>query len=469
MAKLKITHVELSTIIDRDTNQREKINDIEELADSILRLGLIHPIIIDTENRLVAGGRRLAAYRLLSQSHEGYTSIPTIQKSNLSDSSRRAIELEENIKRSQLDWKDECKAVVELDNILRAVYPDWKLSDRCAYIGVSPTIYSQYLAVGRAVLAGHERVLTAGGITAASNILSKENARKQDNVMNDLYQEITSVGQESDDQDNIEQFPKGSAEDYISKANPVNPGKMKKTIKPTRVIEQGNFLEWIKTYNGPKFNLIHCDFPYGIDHGNSDQGGAKTRWEAYEDSEDTYWQLIRGMLADRDRIMLPNCHIIFWFHMKFYQQTISAFNTLAPEMEVDYFPLIWHKTDNKGIIRDARHTPRHVYETAFLITRGDRQIIKAVGDAYGAPTRKSDSIHISEKPVPVLRHFMQLCVDGFSEVFDPTAGSGSALRAAHSMGAKRVYGLELNPDYADGAQREFEQQIAIDSLRKVEA
>jgi DNA modification methylase len=172
------------------------------------------------------------------------------------------------------------------------------------------------------------------------------------------------------------------------------------------------------------------------------------------------------MLTHRDNIMHPSCHIIFWFSMKFYTETIAMFNQLAPEMDINYAPLVWHKTDNKGIIRDINHTPRHIYETALFITRGDRKIIKAIGDAYGAPTRKSEALHISEKPVPVLRHFMQLCVDGYSEVLDPTAGSGSAVRAAHSLGAKRVLGLELNPTFADTAQSEFAKLVAIESLRE---
>ena len=165
--------------------------------------------------------------------------------------------------------------------------------------------------------------------------------------------------------------------------------------------------------------------------------------------------------------MLPSCHMIFWLSARFDMEEITRqmFNELAPDLTVDEYKLIWHKTDNKGIIRDVNRTPRHVYETALFITRGDRSIIKAVADVYGAPTRKSEALHISEKPVPVLRHFMQLCVDSYTEMLDPTSGSGSALRAAASMGAKRVVGLEINPEYVETAQREFNQQQALDTLR----
>ncbi len=464
MAKAKITYVALSSIIERENSQRTKPAGVEQLADSIKRIGLLHPIIIDEQLRLVAGGNRLAAYRLLGATDPAYAAIPTTQRADLSNEERRAIELEENIKRTDLDWKDETKAIVELDLILQDAHDEWTVDQRASYVGLSTSHYQKYLVVGRAVIAGHERVLTAGAISPAYNIIEKERARTQDNVMNTLYEELGQQAAEKELPLEVDILDLN-----VGKKVPQRIPSIPVKAKPARVISQGNFSEWAPIYTGPKFNLIHCDFPYGIDHGNSDQGGATSGWDAYEDGEDIYWHLVETLLNHRENFMLPSCHILFWFHMKFYQKTIDCFNRLAPEMEVDYFPLIWHKTDNKGIIRNAKHTARHVYETAFLITRGERQIIKAVGDAYGAPTRKSDASHISEKPVPVLRHFMQLCVDGFSEVLDPTAGGGSALRAAHSMGAKRVQGIELNSEYADGAQREFEQYVAIESLRKVEA
>ena len=46
-----------------------------------------------------------------------------------------------------------------------------------------------------------------------------------------------------------------------------------------------------------------------------------------------------------------------------------------------------------------------------------------------------------------------MCVDGNTRLFDPTCGSGSALRAARALGAREVLGLESNPDYADAARR----------------
>lgn len=44
---------------------RSDLGDIGELAESIAKVGLLHPIVIDRENRLIAGRRRLAACKAL--------------------------------------------------------------------------------------------------------------------------------------------------------------------------------------------------------------------------------------------------------------------------------------------------------------------------------------------------------------------------------------------------------------------
>ena len=51
-----------SIVVKRDERQRRELSDIDVLADSIRRLGLIHPIVVTRgELELVAGERRLAA------------------------------------------------------------------------------------------------------------------------------------------------------------------------------------------------------------------------------------------------------------------------------------------------------------------------------------------------------------------------------------------------------------------------
>lgn len=61
------------------TRRREDLGDISGLADSISSWGLLHPVVVDDKNRLVAGERRLRACQQL-----GWSEIPVTRLSELS-------------------------------------------------------------------------------------------------------------------------------------------------------------------------------------------------------------------------------------------------------------------------------------------------------------------------------------------------------------------------------------------------
>lgn len=91
------------------TRRREDMGDIQALADSISKYGLLHPIVIDDQNHLVAGCRRLAACKLL-----GWSEIPVTPLGELSDRQLREIELEENLRRKDLTEIEKSRNMVEL-------------------------------------------------------------------------------------------------------------------------------------------------------------------------------------------------------------------------------------------------------------------------------------------------------------------------------------------------------------------
>jgi DNA modification methylase len=51
----------------------------------------------------------------------------------------------------------------------------------------------------------------------------------------------------------------------------------------------------------------------------------------------------------------------------------------------------------------------------------------------------------------MLHHFFRMFVGPYSRVLDPTCGSGAALRAAESLGAAHILGLEIDKKFADDA------------------
>ena len=79
--------------------------------------------------------------------------------------------------------------------------------------------------------------------------------------------------------------------------------------------------------------------------------------------------------------------------------------------------------------------------------------MRPVANAFSSPSAKT--VHMSEKPRPVLHHFFRLFVDEFSTVLDPTCGSANALAVAEEMNAQKVLGLEMDDEFYELAKENY--------------
>lgn len=225
--------------------------------------------------------------------------------------------------------------------------------------------------------------------------------------------------------------------------------------KKIESIINADFCEWAKTYTGDKFNFLHCDFPYGIDTDKRQQGNKVAIYGGYEDTSENYWRLVKALCDNLDRICTESAHIMFWFSMHNYCDTLEYFANHS-DFDLDPFPLVWHKSDGKGILSDPQRGPRRVYETALFGSRGDRKIVKAKANACSEPAVRGQ--HLSTKPEPVLRHFFEMFVDENTSMLDPTCGSGTALRVAKKeLDAPYVLGIEIDPEFAENARRAIQR------------
>lgn len=440
MAKYK--QIDIASIkISREGRQRKVLGDIGSLADSIKRLGLINPITLDKDSNLIAGERRLEACKSL-----GHDKISVRFYEDLDSTQRQIIEYEENAKREALTWQDQAISLAHIHTLYKSIDSSWTLEKTSDAIGVSIRSLQENKLVAEHIVAGVEKIIQSPGLKAAVNIIERETTRAIDNEMNNLLE--------------VE-----DAREHHTEILAAAPTAISAPPRPD--IINGDFISWVNGYKGRRFNLIHCDFPYGIDHQDSEQGGtASGRFVSYEDSEETYWNLCRVLCDNIGVIATASAHVMFWFSMKFYQETISFIEKNSDLILAAPQPLIWLKSDGKGIASDINRRPRNVYETALMFSRGDRKILTPVDNAYACPTSKNRA-HASEKPEPMLRHFFRMFVDENAEVLDPTCGAGSSIRAAESLGAKRVLGIELIKEFANEAQASLSRSRALEKLSNI--
>jgi ParB family chromosome partitioning protein len=94
------------------TRIRKNVGDISSLAASIQKLGLLSPVVINEDNELLAGERRLTACKSI-----GWTEIPVIVMSATDAEEKLFIEIEENQQRKSFTREEIINAGIELERI----------------------------------------------------------------------------------------------------------------------------------------------------------------------------------------------------------------------------------------------------------------------------------------------------------------------------------------------------------------
>jgi ParB/RepB/Spo0J family partition protein len=461
-------------VVRRETRQRQlNVHEFDDLKDSIKATGIINPIVCQNVNGmpvLVAGERRLLAALALE-----LETVPVRLYDALTAAEAEVIELEENVKRKDLLWRDHVRSVGRLHTFYMKD-KNWRVAHTCEALSIHQTHLHKILRVYDNL--DSPRIAHADSIEQAYNILAKFAERKAESIVTDIINNGASIFTSSNEAKvnvSLKPFTEDQTDFTItSNVKIVEERKADEAAfatfdsinarakAPEPVLEEksklpiinADFLLWAKIYNGPKFSLIHCDFPYGNYKGD-DSKGSMTNVDAedfYDNHESIYWDLLQGLIENLDRLMSYSAHLVFWFNMNFYTETVRRLRGAG--LMVHDHPLIWHKTPGGGgygVVPGTPTTyPRRIYDTALLAVRGNRPLAKPGQNSYSAPTVRN-KIHPSQKPEPMLRHFLSMVVDETTTMLDPTAGSGAALRAAEDLGAKSVVGLELDPGYAAAA------------------
>lgn len=432
--------IPLSEIVVAPDRQRRVLKGIEELAASIKQTGLIHPIIVTPDNVLVAGERRLRAHQLLAMTH-----IEVRYTTDLSRQELERIELEENVKRSDLSWQDECLSVLRYHEMRMAENAEWRVEDTAQALSFSMAYASQRVMVARALQAGEPLVVQADSFTVARNALARVQQRA-----NDSLGEAIDAAFDSDPEDELEvELPSPGLYATATVAFrtpeasiPTSAPQAATPAHPSGPIFHADFHDFAANYSGQKFNFLHCDFPYGINAGKHKQGAAK-RFGGYDDTADVYFDLLETLCEFTETGIASSAHMMFWLAPKYLGQTRTMLT--AAGWKINDYPLIWYRSDNSGIIPDPKRAGRQVYEMALHCTLGDRFVAQSVANLIGCPQQKE--IHTSSKPRPMLAHFFRMFVDSSTIMLDPTAGSGNAVNVAQKLGAKSAIGLEKDEEY----------------------
>ena len=465
-----------SIVVERDARQRRQLDpaSIATLAADIARHGLLNPIILDEDHELIAGERRLAAMRQL-----GWTKVPVRFWHLLDPRTRHRLEWAENVHREDLSWPDRARAVANFHACAAADAPTWTLQNTADELGLSKSWVSRQLMVVAAAEQNPSLWLLASA-TQAYGAIERRFGRELGVI---LAEALDLDGLEPDGVE-LEPAPTTSDGEIVweketpptnfttnfpyqhsdsDETVPVTAGLGQTNSKPKAVLSArwaihcDDFVDWASAYSGPPFTVLHLDPPYGIGFSNTGIFRKRNALDTiYDDKATDYERCMTTLATHQQKLIAPGAHIICWYSADRYTQVVNDWQTLFAQRAPFILPtpLIWHKSNNRGMMTDARRRPRHVYETALLITFGDQKLARPIGtDLVNEPA--DPDLHPSAKPLAVVRTWLAGVVDTTTRLLDPTCGHGSAIIAALELGAREAIGIELDPTHAARAKVEI--------------
>lgn len=419
-----------SLVISDDRQRKEFTKDkLEELAGSIQKLGLMHPLVVrpleDGTWKLVAGERRLLSIKALHEAKIPFLvggqicppgQLPVVPMSQLNAIEAEEAELDENLRRTNLSWSEEAAAIARLTR-LRQAQADMRNEE--LQLPLRPI-------TARSVAA---ELVTEGETQGPQHTTRVTTALILDQHLDDP--EVQKAKSAKEALKVIEK--KAQAQHRAKLAESFN---QKET--PHRLVNLDS-REWLKTLPDNTFDLILTDPPYGV--GADTFGDMSKTGHNYKDTPeyalDCYDVTFKeGFRVAKSRAaMYVFCTIELWPLLSLSVQ-VAGWN-LWPR------PLIWNKTN--GMLPKPNYGPRYTYETIIFATKGEIKVQKVgAPDVLTFPMR-SELDHGAQKPVDLFVELInRSCLPG-AQVLDPFAGSGTIFPAA-TRAKVQATGCELIPE-----------------------
>jgi len=466
-----------SEIFVRDDRHRQlfKRKPLEELIDSIRETGQNQPGVCYTNPQgqleLIIGERRLRACLLLQIPFKYYI------KEEISDPLLlEQIQLDENLCREDLEWKEDLKAKARLHTVLQkrfgATTPGQlgghSFEDSATHMGVGRSIFQEDVT-----LAGFleiPEVAVAPNKTTAKKIVKRliEQVKRQELLAKALSKSaIASVSEQAPLTEQARAEAKlaekkqatqiSRSEEKVAEVtgDELEQGKAAKVLQLEKQLIYyshrcflGKMEERILSFEDESFDIVCFDPPWGVELDTVRKAGGGTK--DYEDSAEGFLTSIRTWLALIYQKMKPDSHLYMFFgitHHCFVYDSLEqvGFNT-------NRMPLIWWK---KGahVTRNPLVWPGRAYEPIAYARKGSKPLARqGAPDVIETPIPAASlkNIHPSAKHPQIYKELLLRSAQPADTILDPMAGSGMFGVAAESL-AKTLslnwYQIECDEDY----------------------
>lgn len=423
--KDKLQHVALEKIVVED-RARQDYGPMEDFVANVKEKGIIQPITLDSNYRLLAGGRRYAAATKLGLKH-----IPAIIRPHVDIVDALEIELMENIYRRDFSWQEKALLTKKIHDLYMMKDASWsgrktaELLDK-SIGGVSDAMnLAQYIEV----------------IPELGELKTADEARKFiKNV------EATAITEELRKRQ-VTQMEKPVGKD----AKQAGIQAALKTADSNYIIKDC-FDGMASLRSNGNINLIECDPPYGIDlnakKASRDSIGSTVDGYKEVPTED-YPAFLKRLSEETYRVAGRDCWMIFWYGPTWHHEVLTSLR--AAGWLVDEIPAIWTKYSGQTL-QPELYLARS-YEPFFMCRKGkpliaDRGRLNVFNFAADPPNGPNAKYHPTQRPIQLITTILKTLLVGTQHVFIPFLGSGATLRACYFEGHS-AFGYDLDGKYKD--------------------
>lgn len=409
---------------------RKDYGDIDELCNSIKSVGLIQPIVITHEMKLVVGGRRLAALQrigcksLLHASHFIWTE-------EFDELRLKAIEAEENIKRKALSWQEEILAKKRLLELMQALH------------GVArPGYPSRSDSLG---------ITSPGfGINKLSILLGESNAQTSKDIeLATLIEAVPELARADTKEAARRQAILGTAV-----AVAIAQGAARTAANPHALpqrswtLYEGDFVNNVNNIDSNTVDLVVVDPPYGEGTQGMAANSKTLLANGFGDDQGDWDSLVEPLLLHSFRVLKNDRFAAFFFGFSFYHSLLETARRVG--FTVDVSPLIWVKNT---VINTSPYTKYgRSYEPILLCRKGQPKLFRPsqndVIEIDNVITRSSNEtkFYHAQKPIALIEKLIIDLTPPVSDavVVDFCAGSGTTGIAALQQ-KRRVILFEKMP------------------------
>jgi ParB/RepB/Spo0J family partition protein len=461
--------VPANSILDSDRT-RQDYGDLESLAESIDTNGLIHPIVIDSTNRLIAGGRRLRAMRDILK----LDSIPVVIFEVLDDAQLAILEVEENIRRKNPTWIERILGVAKVHEASkRAAILDpkgtrrWTIVESGEMLGISFSNVQNNLVLARLIRARDKEILEAGGVREALQILMM---RKEREVQKALAASMIEKGNslqitaskhakeqiaESTDDGFFSKVPQASVGvvapqiDEDEMPGVAGPNVPEVEIKLSSLLHQGDGVElmYSSASEGLRVDHIICDPPYAIDMLNLEDIDDIESVKEEHDVEDNL-AIYERMFPAAYNILKDSGFFIFWYDLDHHEKLQHL--ARKAKFKVQRWPLIWAKSSpckNKA----PNYNWTKNFEVAMVCRKGTAALLLPQTSSVWTGTGEDLKVQLGHpfvKPIKLWQWIYAATVQRSQVVLDPFAGVGSSTLATIDYGCTPL-AFEINSAHYD--------------------